>query len=246
MTTYVIAEAGTSHAHPDPYRRYSLAMRHVCLAAEAGADAVKFQLFIPDEPLFCPLPGDERRWERWKTTFLSLEEWRQIQQLAFKLKIDLLFSAFQHEAVDWCRQMALRYYKVASRAAKDYPYDKVPGPFIVSNGMHPTPGNLRDAWTLHCVSQYPVALENSRWPLDSLTSGLSDHSGTPWPGLDAIARNAKFLEVHFTDGDKSNDPNLTVDQLKLLCQARDGFARLDTHPRRRSESSGKAEKRGLA
>lgn len=242
MATYIIAEAGTSHAHPDPYKRYSLAMRHVCLAAEAGADAVKFQLFVPDEPLFCPLPGDEVRWLRWKNTYLAYEEWRQIQQLAFKLKIDLLFSAFQHEAVDWCRQMALRYYKVASRAVIDYPYDKVPGPFIVSNGMVP---NLRpyviphQHHILECTSQYPTPLEQAKW--SGQYDGLSDHSGTPWPGLDAIARNAKFLEVHFTDGDRSNDPNLTVDQLKLLCQARDGFARLDTHPGRRPETGRKAQ-----
>lgn len=239
--TYIIAEAGTSHAHPDPYTRYARAMRHVTLAHEAGADAVKFQLFVHDEPLFCPLAGDDNRWERWKQTFLSYEEWRQIKALADKVKVDFLLSAFQPTGVDWCRLMALRYYKVASRAARHYPYSKVPGPFIVSNGMYPTPGDLRDAWTLHCVSQYPTALEHAKWPENSLTSGLSDHSGTIYPGLDAIVRGAKFLEVHFSDEIGGNDPNLSVSALAILCDANKGIARLGPHPGRRQRSGDEAE-----
>lgn len=222
--TYIIAEAGTSHAHPDEYRRVSLATRHVCQAAEAGADAVKFQLIVPNEPFFCPLAGDEKRWDRWRQTHLSLDEWRRLKDLAFKLKIDLLFSAFQHEAVDWCRQLTPRYYKVASRAAKDYPYHAVPGPFIVSQGMYPAPKTPAGMSVLSCVPSYPCPLEQARW--DGKTDGLSDHSGTVWPGLDAINRQAKFLEVHFSDVMGGNDPNLTPDQLKLLCDARDNFKRM--------------------
>lgn len=222
--TYIIAEAGTSHAHPDAYRRYSLAVRHVCLAAEAGADSIKFQMFVPDAGLFCPMPGDEARWARWRNTCLSFDEWRQLKDLAFKLKIDLLFSAFQHEAVDWCRQLTPRYYKVASRAAKTYPYDSVPGPFLVSNGMYNPPSSRLGVLVLSCCSKYPAPLDQCRW--DGRSDGLSDHSGTVWPGLDAINREAPFLEVHFSDAPGGNDPNLTVDQLKLLCDARDGFARM--------------------
>lgn len=222
--TYIIAEAGTSHSHPDQYRRYALAMKHVVLASEAGADAVKFQMFTTPSPLFCPLPGDDKRWERWMNTQLLLDEWRQIKDLAFKLKIDLLFSAFQHEAVDWCRQLTPRYYKVASRAAESYPYHSVPGPYIVSTGMFTPQRNGREMYFLSCVPQYPVALEHARW--NGSTDGLSDHSGTVWPGIDSINRGARFLEVHFSDALGGNDPNLTPAQLKLLCDARDGFARM--------------------
>jgi sialic acid synthase SpsE len=219
MSTYVVGEAGTSHADPDEFRRVAIATRHVCMAAEAGADAIKFQLFVPGEDLFCPLPGDNKRWDRWRQTFLSFDEWRRLKDLAFKLKIDLLFSAFQHEAVDWCRQLTPRYFKVASRAARDFPYDSVPGPFLVSNGMY-TPPNRPGVHVLSCTSQYPCP--PVRWNRN--TDGLSDHSGTVWPGLDAINRGAKFLEVHFSDQPGGNDPNLTPAQLKLLCDANKGFA----------------------
>lgn len=243
--TYIIAEAGTSHAHPDPYTRYARAMRHVTLAHEVGADAVKFQLFVPDEPLFCPLAGDDKRWERWKQTFLSYEEWRQIKALADKLKIDFLLSAFQHEAVEWCRLMALRYYKVASRAAMKYPYDKVPGPFIISNGMYPdavhylSDSKFYGSYCLECTSQYPVPLEQAKW--SGYLDGLSDHSGTIYPGLDAIVRGAKFLEVHFSDEIGGNDPNLSASALAILCDANKGIARLGPHPGRRQRSGDEAE-----
>lgn len=250
--TYIIAEAGTSHAHPDPYRRVALATRHVCLAAEAGAQAVKFQLFVPDEPLFCPLAGDEKRWQRWQNTFLSLDEWRRLRELAFKMHVDLLLSAFQPTAVDWCRLLALRYYKVASRAVRDYPYDKVPGPFIMSNGMYDPFTRMTNLGmdplavvALECTSQYPVPLEQAKW--SGKFDGLSDHSGTIYPGLDAIVRGAKFLEVHFTDGDKSNDPNISVEQLRTLCDANAGIARLGSGGDQRGGSAGKAvARRGVA
>lgn len=254
MGTYVIAEAGTSHAHPNPITRYARAMQHVTFAHQAGADAVKFQLFVPDEPLFCPLSGDDKRWERWKQTFISLEEWRQIKALADKLKIDFLLSAFQHTGVDWCRLMALRYYKVASRAARNYPYSQVPGPFIISNGMF-HPGNLFEqdvlredqAHILECTSQYPVPLEQARWSGPSCyNAGLSDHSGTIYPGVDAIVRGAKFLEVHFSDTGSGNDPALSVSSLATLCNINRGIALLGPHPGRRPETGGKLEVKRVA
>jgi N,N'-diacetyllegionaminate synthase len=247
--TYIIAEAGTSHAHPDPYTRYSRAMRHVTLAHEAGADAIKFQIFA-EGPLFCPLAGDDKRWERWKQTFLTLDEWRQVKALADKLKIDFLASAFQHETVEWCRLMALRYYKVASRAAITYPYDKVPGPFIVSNGMYrPRTGyvgndGLGESYVLECTSQYPVPLEQARW--SGKCDGLSDHSGTIYPGVDAIVRGAQFLEVHFSDEIGGNDPNLSVSALKTLCDINKGVARLGENTGRRLAGSREAKSAGVA
>jgi N,N'-diacetyllegionaminate synthase len=219
-------------------------MHHVTHAHQAGADAIKFQIFA-EGPLFCPLAGDDKRWERWKQTFLTLDEWRQVRALADKLKIDFLASAFQHETVEWCRLMALRYYKVASRAARSYPYDKVPGPFIISNGVWTTV-IVPDAPThiLECTSQYPVPLEQARW--SGSYDGLSDHSGTIYPGVDAIVRGAKFLEVHFSDEIGGNDPNLSVSALKTLCDINKGIARLGENTGRRLAGSREAKSAGVA
>jgi sialic acid synthase SpsE len=59
-------------------------------------------------------------------------------------------------------------------------------------------------------------------------SGFSDHSGKPFLGIDAISRGCKLLEVHFkVDGiDAGLDlpACLTVDELRLVCEARDYYA----------------------
>jgi sialic acid synthase SpsE len=223
---YIIAEAGTNHGG-------SLigATQHVMAAKNAGADAVKFQIFAPDEPLFCPIEGDERRWKRWNATAMEPLKWELVKDICDKNGITFLASAFQPSVVNWLKKIDVAAYKVASRAAATYPYDAVPGPFIISDGMRPgipvRPSDVQQIIILQCEMAYPTPLAKARW---SRSNGLSDHSGTIWPGLDAMARGCPMLEIHFAI-DKANAGNdapvcLTVDQLKLLCEARDAFAAL--------------------
>lgn len=231
--TIIIAEAGTNHAHEDEHERFCRAQKLISAAAAAGADAVKFQLFVPDEELFCPLDGDENRWPRWRTTFLRLDIWRRLKRFADDANIDLFFSAFQKTGVEWSRDLGSKYYKVASRAADRYPYDLAPGPFLIADGMNRIDANTF-VWShiiarrLKCVSKYPAPLSESRWNYEF--AGLSDHSGTVWPGLEAIFGGAEFLEVHFRTQDVDSGPDspvcLHLDQLKLLCDARDAFAQM--------------------
>ena len=230
---YIIAEAGTNHVAIQKPRRLSKAMELVAAAKSAGADAIKFQLFTPHDPLFCPMPGDEKRINRWNDTLMRFEAWRQVKERCDELGIEFLASAFQPTAVQWLKQLGVAAYKVASRAAATYPYDEMPGPFIISNGMDmavPEAGWRRESVALQCISKYPTML---RWDDNRGLCGLSDHSGTIWPGLDAMARGCPVLEIHYAiDKDSAgNDAPvcLTVDQLKLLCEARDGFAALRTH-----------------
>ena len=58
---YIIAEAGTAHAGD-----IKTAMQFVDAAKNAGADAIKFQMFTPREELFCPTRSRhaETRWRR--------------------------------------------------------------------------------------------------------------------------------------------------------------------------------------
>lgn len=229
--TYIIAEAGTGHVG-----RYHKAKELATEAKIAGADAVKFQMFVPDEDLFCPLPGDENRRPRWDRTWLCFADWQRINWHCSQIGITFLASAFQPTAVQWLKDLNVAAYKVASRAAATYPYDAVPGPFIVSMGMAPDLPyrDWHDTTFLNCVSKYPTPLNDAQWPDGNWgiygKRGLSDHSGTIWPGLDAMARGCPMLEVHFAidKADAGNDSAvcLTVDQLKLLCEARDAFAEM--------------------
>lgn len=224
--TYIIAEAGTTHYATDPKMRLENAVYTVNEAAGLGVDALKWQLFSPDEPLFCPLEGDEQRWDRWKNTIMGLDQWKFVKALCKEVGIDFLASVFQHKGVELLKELKPKYYKVASRAAETFPYYTVPGPFLVSNGL--TTRKLltkapidKDAYCLHCVSEYPVPLERASW--DDRLAGLSDHSGTVWPGLDAIFRGADFLEVHYKPSGLSAGPDdpvaLMFKDVLLLCDA---------------------------
>ena len=64
--------------------------------------------------------------------------------------------------------------------------------------------------------------------------GLSDHSGSVFPGLTALARGANILEVHLTFHRGMFGPDvpasLTFDELGMLCAMRDALVKMDCHP----------------
>ena len=230
--TYIIAEAGTGHFDPDPHVRVLKAWELIQAAKRAGADAVKFQAFF-DEPLFCPFDGDEKRWPRWRNTFLTDMQWLSLYEDADQIGIDLLLSVFSNRGIELLKKMKPRYVKVASRAAKTFPYSELEGPFLISTGMgSPDVGPWTPFW-LQCDAAYPCQMRE--W--HRIYDGLSDHSGTVWPGLDAIYGGAEFLEVHFTIPGTGAGPDapvcLNTDQLKFLCEARDAVATM------RGDGSGK-------
>jgi N-acetylneuraminate synthase len=224
VSAYIIAEAGTGHKGT-----FIWACDFVDAAAEAGADAIKFQIFVPDEPLFCPVEGDDKRIPRWNETALPLRDWRLVKARAEENNIDFLASVFQPTGIEWLKKLQPKYYKVASRAAKTYPYYRVPGPFLISDGFGIPRGDevlICNAPTtfLQCMAKYPTPLSEARWRRHE---GLSDHSGTPWPAIDAIARGAEFIEVHFGDKEGPDGPvNLSQDELGLICKFRDAVGEM--------------------
>jgi N-acetylneuraminate synthase len=98
-----------------------------------------------------------------------------------------------------------------------------------------------DVALFQCTSRYPSALEEvglnvlpeirARF---GCPAGLSDHSGSVFPGLAALAQGADLLEVHLTLTRRAFGPDipvsLTVEELALLCHARDSFHTMRTHP----------------
>ncbi len=220
---YVIAEAAIQH-----YGRVASAKSIVRRANRIGADAVKFQMFLPGEDLFCPLEGDDKRWRRWETSFMTPKQWGEVKQCCDAIGIDFLASAFQHSAVKVLRDLNVRAYKVGSRAAETYPYEDAPGPFLISTGMY-WPEPLSSAYVyLQCKSEYPH--EPYRWIDDEGYHGLSDHSGSPWPSIHALARGASVIEVHVKFYSNKSDPDhtssISLSELRLICDARDNFAAL--------------------
>lgn len=232
---FVIAEAGTNHAVIGNRGVFDGAFNYIEAAAKSRADAIKFQWFNIDEELFCPLPGDEWRKHRWLRSWMPIDQWYDVKRYAENHDLVFLSSTFQHSTVQWLNDLKVVATKVASRAAENFPYDKAPKPYLISTGMmegeYP---HFRDGMILlQCEAKYPSTMlwrgvnDSHVWPR---FEGFSDHSGTPWRAIDAISRGCRIVEVHFHIDERDAGPDLpaslTVDQLKLVCEARDAFASL--------------------
>ncbi len=240
---------GTAHAFVDA-------------VADAGADAVKFQTHIAaaestlDEPFRVRFSTqDASRYDYWQRMEFSTEQWAQLADHARRRGLHFLSSPFSREAVQLLRDLGVPAWKVGSGEVRgrDLIEDMLVagGPILVSTGMSSWADidsvvaflRQRDAefLLLQCTSQYPTPLDavglNALADMSARYGcpvGLSDHSGTPYPALAALARGARMIEVHVTFDRAMFGPDvtasLTFDELAQLVRARDAFHEMDTRP----------------
>ncbi|MEM7122383.1 MAG: N-acetylneuraminate synthase family protein [Pseudomonadota bacterium] len=239
---------GTAHAYVDA-------------AADAGADAIKFQMHIAeaestkDEPWRTRFSyQDETRFDYWRRMEFTREQWQGLRDHAGERGLLFVVSPFSHSAIDLMVDIGVDILKIASGEALAItsllPND-VSLPIIASTGMSQwreidaTIEALRASTgafaLLQCTSQYPTpydrvglnVMEDMRERYDCPV-GLSDHSGTPYPALAALARGFGLIEVHVTFDRRMFGPDvsssLTLDEFALVAQARDAFRAMDQAP----------------
>ena len=254
---FLIAEVAQAHDG-------SLGMAHAFIdaAAAAGADAVKFQTHIAaaestvDEPFRVKFSlQDNTRYAYWQRMEFSPAQWAGLAQHAQDKQICFLSSPFSVAAVELLKKLNVPAWKVGSGEALSQDLMQAMlaagGPILVSTGMsrwdeidetvnYLTVSRAEFA-ILHCTSKYPTPLEQIGLNvLDEMQQrydcpiGLSDHSGTPYPALAAMARNVALVEVHVTFDRQMFGPDVpasvTFEQLSLLSAARDSFAKMNQNP----------------
>lgn len=215
----IIGEVAQSHDG-------SLGMAHAFIdaIADAGADAVKFQTHIaraestPAEPWRVKFSKqDVTRYDYWKRMEFSEEQWLGLKQHADERGLLFLSTPFSSDAIELLSRIGMTVWKVASGEVGNLPMLEqiaVFGqPVILSSGMSDLKelddaiqmleraGNRRAV--LQCTSAYPCPPEKVGLNmLDvfrkrySCSVGLSDHSGTIFPGLAAATLGAEVVEVH--------------------------------------------------
>ena len=177
-------------------------MREMIRAAkQGGADVVKFQLYDASSLL-----GDE-----WSYLELTQAQFETLRVWCDQERIELMASVFDHLRLDWCRDLDVRRYKIASRTAQQDPglCEAIVAEgkeTLISLGMWehdelPFAGNplVRH---LYCKSKYPAMWDDmGDFPADFPGAGLAGYSDHTL-GLDfcylAISRGARILEKHFT------------------------------------------------
>lgn len=209
---YIIAEVGSNFDG-----KLSQAKRLIDVAAEAKADAVKFQLFraevlYPDksQPVHsrvkdCELPRE------WLSELIAYSK---------SADIDFLATPFDSEAISLLEDAGIKAYKWGSSEATNHrlllQVARTGKPVYLSTGMCTMAdiaeavdildtNGCPDVKIMHCYAVYPTAYEDAHLRvMDTLRKafhkpvGFSDHSlGIALP-IAAAALGAAVIEKHFT------------------------------------------------
>lgn len=220
---YVIAEIGLNHNG-----NLSVAKELISGAAEAGADAVKFQkrevsILATRETLDAP----DHRFPFLGTTYreiresleLSHEEFKALKSMAESLGVDFFVTPFDLPSLDFIRELGVDRFKVASHGLTNLPLlralAEIGHPVLLSTGMAELSeveeavsildSGVRDIALLHCVSAYPTPPNLARLDLIpelknsfGLPVGYSGHEVGYLPTLIAVGVGARIVERHIT------------------------------------------------
>jgi sialic acid synthase SpsE len=231
----VVAEIGNNHEGD-----VSVARELVVAAADAGADAVKFQTFRTEHYVS---RLDAERFARLERFRLSFDEFAELAGLARDRGLLFVSTPFDLESAAFLGGVA-DAIKIASGDNDFEPLlvraAQTRLPMIVSTGLaemsavRGTVELVRHEWgsadhglaVLHCVSAYPVpadevhlrAISALAAELDCVV-GYSDHTAGVDAAPLAVALGARVIEKHFTlDKQYSDfrDHQLSADQPELV------------------------------
>lgn len=216
MKVLIVAEAGMTHDGS-----LGNAVRMAEVAAECGADAVKFQLHDPRSETTRDAPSPpyfqhESRFEYFERTAFTDAQWGTLKQACDRAGIEFLCSAFSLEALARLERFGVSRHKIPSGEVTNLELVRAAAatgkPVLLSSGM--------SSWTeldeavaaagdnvtvLQCTSAYPTPPE--RVGLNLLAElrarygkpvGLSDHTLGVYAAFAAVALGASVVEKHFT------------------------------------------------
>lgn len=240
----IVAEAGMSHDGS-----LGVAGRMVDVAAECGADAIKFQLHdahaettadAPSPPYF----DAERRFAYFERTAFDDDQWRSLRRRCERAGVEFLCSPFSLAAVDRLERIGVERYKIASGEVTNTPLlehvANTGRPVLLSSGMSSwaeldaAVETLRRGagglTVLQCSSEYPCPPERVGLNVMSelrrrygLPVGLSDHTLTATASIAAVVLGASVIEKHFTLSKRLYGPDaalsLEPDELAGLVRA---------------------------
>jgi len=227
---YIIAEVAQAHEGS-----LGLALSYIDSLAEAGVNAVKFQVHIAEaessehEPFRIKFSKqDKTRFDYWKRMEFSKDQWDLLKSRCEEKGVKFLASPFSNLAVDLLEEIGVESYKIGSGEVTNFlllqKIANTEKPVILSSGMSSyeeldnaveflLERNI-DLSILQCTTSYPTAPEN--YGLNMIgelkerykcKTGYSDHSSKPETCIAATALGAEVLEFHAVFNRKSFGPD---------------------------------------
>ncbi len=230
---FVIAEIGCNHGGD-----VALAQKMIDAAAQAGADAVKFQTYTP-AGLVSP---DHEAYANFKKEALSFDHFRLLKEHCQSRNILFISTPFDLESADFLHQLDMKIFKISSGDVTHLPlirrvaqkgkpillsvgaclYDDIDEAVALIKKYNNQPLTL-----LHCTAAYPTPDDQAQISLIPQLKkrygtlvGFSDHTLGIAVTLGAVALGARVIEKHFTidqtlpGGD--NDMSILPHQLAQL------------------------------
>ena len=228
----VIAEVGQAHEGS-----LGMALSYVDALAEAGVDAVKFQVHIAEaessilEPFRIKFSEqDKSRFDYWKRMEFSTDEWKLIKKTCEDNNVEFLASPFSNAAVDLLEEVGVKRYKIGSGEVNNFllleKIAKTGKQVIISSGMSSfdeldsTIEFLKEKNVsysiLQCTTAYPTQPKNYGLNVIGelkerykVSIGYSDHSAKVETCIAATALGAEILEFHAVFSRKSFGPDVS-------------------------------------
>jgi len=249
--TFIIAEVGLSHEGS-----LGVAISMIDAAAESGADAVKFQMHLAEEESSNfekfrtqNFLQDKNRYNYWKRTSFTYQEWKLLKNYTQKKKLIFLCSPFSIKAVEILNKLKIDAWKIASGEFNNlFLIDKIleisSKPIILSTGLSEKKEiqsvlnyikkKRKNLVLLQCFSSYPTKLINvghkliNQFKKDfNVCSGVSDHSGNLNSLLLSVTLGANVIETHVCFSKNYFGPDtsssIKFDQLKFLVKFSEDF-----------------------
>jgi len=228
---FIVAEAGLAHEG-----RFELAKELINMAADAGADAVKFQVYRTKDLISKDRAPDW--YERFERKELPYGEFAELKEYAEKRGIIWFATPHTVSAYIFLQVLGVPLYKVGSGERFNDSITKMVmssgKPVFISLGMkeHGEIANFVSLYGgpnvafLHCVTMYPVAEDKAnmaflstlrKWcRLEGSDVGYSDHT----PGTSAVEMavvlGAKIIEKHMKVKESTGqDVNCSLDGMEL-------------------------------
>ena len=212
---YLIAEIGSNHNQDK-----SLAMDMIYMAAESGADAVKFQS-IDFNRLYQERYETHKFREEFRKIELNEDWYLDLSECASKVSVDFISAPTYIEAIDLLEECNVSVYKIASPQVQGNldvvkKVAQTGKPMIMSLGYSgyadinraicaAQDNNNNNIALLHCISKYPAKPKeaNLRFiqtlnKMTNLPVGFSDHSLGDHVATAAVAVGACIIEKHVT------------------------------------------------
>ncbi len=214
---FIIAEIGNNHEG-----NFNLAKKMINSVAKTGADAVKFQTFIPEKYVNSK---NKKRLKQLKKFQLSIEQFKRLRDYAKKKKLLFFSTPFDVESAIKLNKFQ-SIFKISSGDNNFLELiETIAGfgkPIIISTGFADYKllkyiyKKIINIWEkkkvksqiifMHCVSDYPVedrfanlnAISTLRQNFKKCIIGYSDHTLGTHCAEYSVLLGAKVIEKHFT------------------------------------------------